>query len=107
MKLPAPVSNPCEAFCTRGCYASFYLHRCLVCEGPLERTNDTQKVCRKSKCRSTFRRCFDGGRYHASSSVSEAQKKADFIDSKQPAKPDRAWRIIAGPQLSPSAAPMA
>jgi hypothetical protein len=32
-KLPAPVSNSREAFCTRGCYNSFYLSRCLICEG--------------------------------------------------------------------------
>ena len=23
-----------EAFCARGCHTSFYLNRCLVCEGP-------------------------------------------------------------------------
>ena len=35
-KLPSPVSNPREAFCTRGCYESFHLKRCRVCEQPLE-----------------------------------------------------------------------
>jgi len=34
-KLPSPVSNPREAFCTRGCYESFHLKRCRVCEQPL------------------------------------------------------------------------
>ena len=29
-KLPLPVSNPREGFCARGCFNSFYLHRCLV-----------------------------------------------------------------------------
>ena len=35
-KLAAPVSNPRDAFCCRGCFDSFYLHRCAVCEGPIE-----------------------------------------------------------------------
>src|SRR5262249_161063 len=35
-KLPASVSNPREAFCTRGCHNSFYRHRCLICERPIE-----------------------------------------------------------------------
>jgi hypothetical protein len=29
MRLPTPTSNEKEAFCTKGCYQSFYLHRCL------------------------------------------------------------------------------
>jgi hypothetical protein len=101
-KLPAPVSNPREAFCARGCHSSFYLHRCLVCEGPLERKNETQKVCRKSKCRSTFRRGFDGGRYRPSSSARDGEKTLDSIDSKPPPKADRPWFIVAGPPLTPS-----
>jgi hypothetical protein len=32
MKLPAPVENHPRAFCCRGCYDSFFLNRCLVCE---------------------------------------------------------------------------
>src|ERR1041384_7259925 len=35
-KLSAPVSDRREAFCTRGCYESFHLKRCRVCEQPLE-----------------------------------------------------------------------
>jgi hypothetical protein len=35
-KLPTPVSNPREAFCVRGCYESFHLKRCRVCEKRLE-----------------------------------------------------------------------
>ncbi len=34
-KLPAPVSNLREAFCTRGCYLGFHRTRCLVCEGKM------------------------------------------------------------------------
>jgi hypothetical protein len=96
-KLPKPVANPREAFCARGCHSSFYLKRCLVCEGPFERKNATQKVCRKSKCRSAWRAQSGFGRYVAPSAAREAQKTLDFIDSKQPLKPDRtlAWRVVA------------
>ena len=100
-KLKAPVANPREAFCARGCHSSFYLKRCLVCEGAFERKNDRQKVCRKSKCRSAWRAGFDAGRYLLSSSAGEAQKTPDFIGSKQPLKPDRPWRIVAG-ELTPT-----
>lgn len=36
MNLPEPTSNDRQAFCTRGCYHSFYLHKCRVCEKPIE-----------------------------------------------------------------------
>jgi hypothetical protein len=51
-KLPKPASNEREAFCARGCHTAFYRKRCLVCEGPIERSRDDQKICRKAKCRS-------------------------------------------------------
>ena len=37
-KLPEPVDNPHRAFCTRGCYESFYRTRCRVCETDLRKT---------------------------------------------------------------------
>jgi len=46
MRLQSPVTNPREAFCIKGCYGSFYLHRCLVCEDP----TGNRKICKKSKC---------------------------------------------------------
>ena len=36
-KLAAPVDNEHHAFCTSGCYAIFYRHRCLVCEDAMLR----------------------------------------------------------------------
>jgi hypothetical protein len=36
-KLPAPVENEHRAFCTRGCYESFYRSRCRVCERDLRK----------------------------------------------------------------------
>jgi hypothetical protein len=29
-KLPTPVFNSREAFCTKGCHSSFYRRRCLI-----------------------------------------------------------------------------
>jgi hypothetical protein len=95
MKLPAPVSNEREAFCCRGCYRAFYRKRCLVCEQPMERKTEHQKLCGKRKCRSAFRAGAALGRYLPSSAASTAPKTPDFIDSKQPPKPDRGieWAI--------------
>jgi hypothetical protein len=79
-RLPEPVSNPREGFCTRGCYSSFYLHRCLICEGPIERKREDQKVCRKAKCYRAWRAGHCIGRYLPRSSAKLASKTADFID---------------------------
>jgi hypothetical protein len=65
MRLPTPTSNEREAFCTRGCYGSFYLHRCLVCEKPIERTTANRKICKRSKCRNALKAGEGFGQYHA------------------------------------------
>jgi hypothetical protein len=104
-KLPSPVTNPREAFCKRGCYVGFYDKRCLICEEPMERKNEAQKVCGKRKCKNAFRQIKnDGsvlGRYFAASYVTETQKQADSIDSNRAPKTDRTWRMVAGPALTP------
>ena len=64
MKLPTPTSNEREAFCCRGCYQSFYLHRCLVCEKAIERTTANRKICKKSKCRNALAAGEGFGRFH-------------------------------------------
>ena len=66
MNLPEPTSNEREAFCTPGCYRSFYLHRCLVCEDKIERTTANRKICKKSKCRNALA-AGGFGRYQGSS----------------------------------------
>ena len=67
MNLPVPVSNAREAFCGRGCYGSFYRKRCVICEEPMERKNEGQKLCGKRKCRNTLQQLkkadFALGRY--------------------------------------------
>ena len=84
------LDNPREAFCSRGCHTSFYLRRCLVCEGSLQRRNKTQRVCRKARCRNAWRARAGFGRYSPSNSVSSASKTPDFADQKGPLKSDRA-----------------
>jgi hypothetical protein len=103
-KLPAPVSNPREAFCTRGCYNSFYRHRCLICEQRIEQPKRGKRlICKKAKCRSALRSNSYLGRYHASSAAKSISNNADFIGVKEPLKPHRPLRVVAGPELSPSA----
>ena len=102
-KLPSPASDPRKAFCTRGCHSSFYLKRCVVCEGEMVRKAGNQLVCGKRRCRNALQNQNGLGRYPASSDAKLASKTLDFIDPKQANKPDRAWRIVAGPELSSSA----
>ena len=103
MNLPEPTSNEREAFCCRGCYQSFYLHRCRVCEKPIEQRRDGRRIlCNRSACRNAFSRNFSGGRYLPPSAPSYASKPPDFIGSKEATKPGRAWHIVAGLTLTPS-----
>jgi len=101
-KLAAPVSNPREAFCTRGCHSSFYRNRCLVCDQRMERKSEHQKLCGKRKCRNAFRVLCDLGRYYEARNVSRPSKNVDFIDPKEAPKADRPWRIVAGQELTPT-----
>jgi hypothetical protein len=49
-RLPEPVENERRAFCTRGCYESFYRMRCRVCETDLRKTgkrgDENRRYCR-------------------------------------------------------------
>jgi hypothetical protein len=45
MKIPEPLENPHRAFCTRGCYESFF--SCVICEERMERHTVSQKICGK------------------------------------------------------------
>jgi hypothetical protein len=98
MRLPAPVSNEREAFCTRGCYQSFYLKRCRVCERPIEQKRDGQRLlCKKPKCKAAWQALEGFGRYAVPSAAAKTSKTPDFIDSKQALKPERTpvWRVVA------------
>jgi hypothetical protein len=104
-KLPVPVSNPRDAFCSRGCFDSFYLRHCLVCEAPIKQAKRGRRrlICRKSKCRSAFRHNYCTGRYVLSSAAINSSEVPGSIGPKPPLKPDRVWRLVAGPELSPTA----
>jgi hypothetical protein len=113
MKLPEPVANEREAFCTRGCYKSFYLHRCIVCEKAIERTTANRKICKKSKCRNALATGEGLGRYHADSGktspvsknlelmqkplISSGSASASDTDHRaNTAFAERPWRMAAG-----------
>jgi hypothetical protein len=89
-KLPSPVENPREAFCARGCYRSFYLKRCVVCEGPIERKTGNQKVCKKAKCRSAWKAGLGFGCYATSNDAKLMQEVPGNIDPKPAPAGDRA-----------------
>jgi hypothetical protein len=101
-KLPEPVANLREAFGCSGCYGSFYRHRCRICEEPLERRREDQNICRKATCRNAWKSKDGLGRYYIPASSKLAPESHDFIEPKLATKPDRAWRIVAGPELSAS-----
>jgi hypothetical protein len=66
-KLPSPVSNAREAFCTKGCHSSFYRKRCLICECEMQRKTERQLVCGKRRCRNALQARCGLGRYLPSS----------------------------------------
>jgi hypothetical protein len=51
MKLPEPVENHHRAFCTRGCFESFYLKRCRVCERDLRKQQGKLGDANRLYCR--------------------------------------------------------
>jgi len=57
LKLPAPVENEHHAFCTPGCHAQFYRSRCLVCEDPMRRKREGQRIkSGHKKCEVEYRK---------------------------------------------------
>jgi hypothetical protein len=54
-KLRTPVADPREAFCTKGCYTSFYRQRCRVCEELIAQPkHGVRAICNKAKCRDAW-----------------------------------------------------
>jgi hypothetical protein len=102
MRLPAPVSNEREAFCTRGCYNSFYLRRCRVCEGRIEQPKCTTRlICKKSKCRNAWAARAGFGRYAEASGRDGSQKVPVNSGSTSASEPvEQGWKQIAGPALT-------
>src|SRR5262249_39057626 len=51
-KLKHPTDNDHHAFCCLGCFNSFYLNRCCVCEKPLRDKRGGRLYCRPpNKCK--------------------------------------------------------
>jgi hypothetical protein len=53
-KLAAPTGNHREAFDSKGCHGSFYLHRCVVCEKHMPRLRESQRTCYRAECKKTW-----------------------------------------------------
>jgi hypothetical protein len=100
-KLPKPVSNPRDAFCTRGCHSSFYRTRCRVCECAIEQPKRGQRfVCNNPRCYVAFRGRETLGRYHPSGEVQSNSKKLIKSRLKSGLKRDPrsiSWLVVAGP----------
>jgi hypothetical protein len=111
--LPTPVSNEKQAFCAKGCYSSFYLHRCRVCEAELPKAKGRPRlICKKAKCRNAWNAGEGFGRYASenfSSQVSKNPEKSsgkamdievfcasDTGEAANRAYAKRPWRAVAG-----------
>jgi hypothetical protein len=125
-KLKTPVANPREAFCVRGCYRSYHLKRCGVCEDPLEqryrklRRGDVTKfakienheptACRSPECKRRWREGdglgqFWHSRYQGSQSErlrSEVPVNGLLNSAIKEPKNAKRWVQIAGPLLTPN-----
>ena len=107
-RLPAPVSNPREAFCARGCHAQYYRKRCIACEQPMERKRESQQLCKRRKCKSQFvvlKAGFLLGHYHPSSHALDASKNATKSGTLSRPKADRPWRHPIAARRTSTAGP--
>ena len=96
-KLPASVTNAREAFCSRGCYTSFFRTRCRVCEAPIEQpARGIRLICSRAKCKSARRADLGFGRYHTLIRAESIQEVSVNKGPKVGVSDDRAsWRVIA------------
>ena len=97
-KLPVPVSNDREAFCSRGCHGAFFRTRCRLCERPIEQPagGGTRLICNRAKCKSAWRTGFDLGRYPTLKNVKSIQEVPVNKGPKVGVSNDRAsWRVVA------------
>jgi hypothetical protein len=97
-KLPAPVDNPRDAFCCRGCYEGFYRARCRICERPIEQPprGGVRFTCNKAKCRNAWKGRFGLGRYPTLNRAESIQEVPGNKGPKVAIDDDRAsWRVVA------------
>jgi hypothetical protein len=105
-KLVEPTDNPRRGFCCRGCFNSFYRHRCVVCESPIRLKRENQlRLCIDVHCRAEAKRFPEAYRWpdrpRGSQNGEVAQKTPDFIRSKTAIEPPPRWQQVTGPELSP------
>ncbi len=129
-KLPAAVANKHEAFCCRGCYESFHLHRCRVCEKTLEdkyrkskpgvdgimrfrKVANSAPTCGSKGCKEAWRKKAVLGRFSLpkGSSGYQGSQKANLCKETAAAEglfsaskaisPGKRWVVIAGPEITP------
>jgi hypothetical protein len=127
-KLPTPVSNPREAFCVRGCYESFHLKRCRVCEKPLEakyrkikpkndgdhtkyvKAHNSSRTCGSRDCKRRWRQKDNTGRFSApkqatgyqGSQKSNLRKETPAAQALFSAIRGPKWRQTIGSPLAPN-----
>jgi hypothetical protein len=124
-KLQTPTSNLHEAFCARGCYRSFHLKRCHVCEKPLDqryrklkrgdltkfaKVEDRGSTCADPECRRRWRDGDGMGRFwpnpqqgsQKSGLGSEVPANGPLLEPIQKPKLPKGWFIVAGPELTPN-----
>jgi hypothetical protein len=108
VKLSAPVENEHHAFCTRGCYESFYRNRCRVCERDLRKTGkrgDAGRLyCRPpADCRREAEKWpekYAGGLRAGFPETKLGSAHSTGLKTRQ--KAGRPFRVVAGPALSPT-----
>jgi hypothetical protein len=104
-KLKSPTDSRLDAFCCSSCFKSFFRSHCLVCERLIARKTERRQICDRPKCRHEIERHrerFSGGRYLASVLGHNALRSARLAGLKNSEKSGRAFRIVAGPELSPT-----
>jgi hypothetical protein len=96
-RLKVPVESEHHGFCARGCYASFYRSRCLVCEEPIRRKNEGQKFgSGHAVCRSKYRRfqhVYNPSGYHPTAAVRGGLKNPIKTGIKTAVRTNRQWPI--------------
>src|SRR5262249_21449086 len=98
-----PVENPHKAFCTPGCYSSFYLRRCAVCEKEKPAGSTARRIlCRRRKCESAYRqnRAFYAFPVPDTALTANVVRNVDKSGTFPRDLDDRPWRIVAGPVIS-------
>jgi len=99
MKLREPT-DIAKAFCTPGCHSSFYRRRCLVCEQPMERKTEHQRICGKRRCRNALQATKRTKGQLAPSRVFGPIKNPIKMGIKSAGLDDRPCYVVAGPKIS-------